>query len=131
MTLSSPGLACFPKSLRIRKRSEYLLVQEGGRKLSTPSFLVFVRSAESGLAAAGPAPARVGITVTRKVGGAVVRNRIKRLVREAVRRHKMWFPAGREVVVVAKHPAAELGYADVRRELETLCSRFFTRPTRP
>jgi ribonuclease P protein component len=105
-------------------------VQDGGRKLSTPSFLVFVRSVEPDPSTAALAPARVGVTVTRKVGGAVVRNRIKRLVREAVRRHKMWFPAGREVVMVAKHPAAQLGYADVERELETLCSRYFTRTTR-
>ncbi len=129
MSHTAVAPATFPKRIRIRKRPDYLAIQGGGRKLSTPSFLVFVRSAA---AAVGPSteelpPARFGVTVTRKIGGAVVRNRIKRLVREALRRHKMWFPAGRDLVLVARHPAASLGYADVERELETLCRRYFAR----
>jgi ribonuclease P protein component len=119
--------AGFPKSRRVRKRSEYLRVQSGGRKLQTPSFLVFVLASAPSSESTGTPPARFGITVTRKIGGAVVRNRIKRLVREAVRRHASWFPSGRDVVLVALRGAAELGQADVERELETLCSRHFNR----
>ena len=44
---------------------------------------------------------RVGYTVTKKVGGAVFRNRIKRLVREVFRRNKSAFPRGTDVVLVA------------------------------
>jgi ribonuclease P protein component len=124
MTRRPAGL---PRSERIRKRRDYLRVQQGGRKLSTPSFLVFVTVVPPPEAGAAVGPARFGVTVTKKVGGAVVRNRIKRLVREAVRRHKLWFPRGREVVFVAKRPAPELRYADVIRELEQLCTRFFAR----
>lgn len=130
-TVSPTFPQTFPKSVRVRKRSDYLAVQGSGRKLTTPSFLVFVRSrgAEAGAADPGAAslPARFGVTVTRKIGGATVRNRIKRLVREAVRRHKMWFPAGRDVVLVARRPAADLHYTDVERELETLWRRYFAR----
>ena len=110
----------------MRRRPDFLRVQQGGRKLSTPSFLVFLCSRP---AAPGgePVPMRFGLTVTRKIGGAVVRNRIKRLVREAVRRHKLWLPRGHEVVFVAKRAAADLCYADVERELESLCRRYFAR----
>lgn len=115
---ASPSVK-LPRDERLRKRPDYLRVQASGRKLQTPSFLVFVsRTPSSG-------PTRFGVTVTRKIGGAVVRNRIKRLVREVVRVHKMWFPPGRELVFVAKRGAAALCYHDLERELETLCSRYF------
>lgn len=128
MSRTAVAPATFPKRVRIRKRPDYLAIQGGGRKLSTPSFLVFVRTNPAPASSTEEeAPARFGVTVTRKIGGAVVRNRIKRLVREALRRHKMWFPAGRDVVLVARRPAADLGYLDVERELETLCRRYFAR----
>jgi len=54
----------------------------------------------------GPSLAgRLGLTVTKKVGNAVVRNRIKRLVREWIRLHG-WVPTGWDMVVVAKDSAA-------------------------
>lgn len=53
------------------------------------------------------APWKMGITVTKKVGNAVTRNRIKRWVREAARRCQPW-PAGVDVVVLARQQAATL-----------------------
>lgn len=108
----------FPKSARLRRRGEFLRVQGGGRKIHTDSFLVFVLPQDV------PGPARVGITASRKLGGAVVRNRVKRLVREAFRRHRLLFPSGLDVVFVAKKHAAEAQYDQVVREIEKLCRRF-------
>ena len=100
----------FRPSERLRKRSEFLRVQGEGRKVSTPHFLLFVLS--------GPAEgARLGITVSKKVGGATERNRIKRLVREVFRRNKSLFPSHRDVVVVAKQAAGDLDYVGVLDEL--------------
>ncbi len=56
-------------------------------------------------------PPRVGLSVGRKVGGAVERNLIKRLLREACLRHADALPAGHDVVLVARGPARELGEA--------------------
>ena len=107
----------FPKSARLRRRGEFLRVQDGGRKIHTDSFLVFVSPQVE------PGPARMGITASRKLGGAVVRNRVKRLVREAFRRHKLLFPAGLDVVFIAKKNAVEVEYDQVVREIEKLCRR--------
>jgi ribonuclease P protein component len=115
MTSSS---ATFPKCDRIRRRIEYLSVQGRGRKLHTDNFLVFVLRAPDG-------PPRFGITVTKKVGGAVVRNRVKRVVREVLRRHKAWFPTASGVVLVAKQGAAGIGFVAAEREIELLCARCF------
>jgi ribonuclease P protein component len=119
---SLPTPASLPKCERIRKRTEYLAVQGHGRKLASEHFLLFVLQRATPHAAA-PAEVRGGFTVTRKVGGAVVRNRVKRRLREVFRRHKGWFPAGSEIVLVARPNAARLGYADVEREIGRLAAR--------
>jgi ribonuclease P protein component len=66
---------------RIRKRSEYQRVYDHGRKIFSKSFVLFYL--ENGLARP-----RLGITASRRAGGAVQRNRAKRLLRE-------WFRLGR------------------------------------
>ena len=74
-----------------------------------------------------PGPTRVGVTASRKLGGAVRRNRVKRLVREAFRRHKLLFPRGFDLVFVAKKNAVDAEYEQVVREMERLCRKHFPR----
>lgn len=65
--------------------------------------------------------------MSKKVGNAVVRNRIKRWVREFVRSTPDWLPDHVDVVVIAKHNAARLaGLADVSADLGRLESRMRT-----
>jgi ribonuclease P protein component len=70
---------------------------------------------------------RVGYTVSRKVGNAVARNRVKRWLREAVRVVPQW-PDGVDVVLVARADAATAGLAGIRTDLGDLLARL--RPSR-
>ena len=89
-----------------RQRAEFLAVQSGGTKLHGRHVLAIVkrRDPEQGRG-------RLGLTVTKKVGNAVVRNRIKRLLREWLRLHG-WVPAGWDLVLVAKDSAARQLHPD-------------------
>ena len=74
----------------------------------------------------------LGITVTRKIGNAVARNRIKRLVREVFRLNRERLPAGLDLVWVAKQQAAQACFADVLEDFDTLARRTdLTRPHGP
>ena len=63
-----------------------------------------------------PGPARLGLVVTKKVGNAVQRNRIKRLARACFRLWPEFVPDGVDLVVIARQGAAELALAQVQRE---------------
>lgn len=95
----------------MRKRADFLRIQSSGRRVTTPNF-VFVLSP----AASPSARARLGITASRKIGTAVVRNRAKRLVRVAFRSTPELWPEGSEVVVIVRRPLGELSAGDVIEE---------------
>ncbi|PRD43270.1 ribonuclease P protein component [Phyllobacterium phragmitis] len=107
------------KPLRLRKRAEFLTVRTGEKRRG-PFFLLEVKTrSEAGFAAAkaGNRP-RVGITVTKKNGNAVIRNRIRRRLREAVRTHAAGDMAdGTDYVIVARRDALDAPFTELGREL--------------
>lgn len=109
--MPSPDGNDFGKRWRIRRRSEYLAVQGRGTRIHSSFFLLLVLPNRR-------SQPRLGITVSRKVGKAVVRNRIRRRVREVFRQNKAWFPAGLDVVVIAKRSAAGVSFSQVYEDLE-------------
>lgn len=105
----------FPPSCRLRTSREYAQVWRQGRRCHTAQLLV--------LAAVGSAGTRLGISVSRKVGNAVCRNRIKRWLREYFRRHRADIQAGVELSVVVKPGAASLDHAAFVRQLQEALRR--------
>lgn len=103
----------FGRERRLRKRAEFLRVQSTGRRVSTPHFTLLVA-----ISPEASAPSRLGVVTTRKLGGAVKRNRIKRVCRECFRLWPELLPNGVDLVVIAKLGADALALSDVRREWE-------------
>ncbi|SEA36189.1 ribonuclease P protein component [Desulfuromusa kysingii] len=104
---------CYPVSMRLRKRWEYQLVRKMGCKYHTPHFvlLVFINSEKT--------CTRLGITVTRKVGNAVHRNRLKRLTREFFRQSNFDYPI-RDYSIIVKRGASLLSSSEIMLELRSL-----------
>ena len=103
----------FPKDRRLAKRREFVHVYDTGRKVFSRYSVLFV--APNGLG-----HTRIGITATKKLGKANIRNRFKRWTREVYRRQRE--PLGIDarsvdIVVNVKPNAAEATFADYSREL--------------
>ena len=98
-----------PRADRIRRREDFLRIQSEGRRVHTPHFILVVLPATD-------TRLRLGVTVSRRVGDSVRRNRVKRLVREVFRRNRGLFPPASDVVVVARAGASGLDYAAVCAE---------------
>ena len=110
-----------PTSARIRRRREFLALQGSAKRRPTRHFLVLV--------ARDAAPtARLGITVTRKIGNAVLRNRVKRSVREAFRRCRETLPGGIALVVIARDGSPRLAAREVAEELAPVFSQLSEAP---
>ena len=107
----------FPREARLRKRRDFLKVQHRGRRLWGRQFIVYIRPGRTGRS-------RLGITVSRKVGGAVHRNRIKRWVREAYRTRPDLFKQPIDIVVIAKRGIEDFSLHTIRDDLARVVSRF-------
>jgi ribonuclease P protein component len=95
----------------LRRSADFDRVLRSGRRIGTASLTLFVRDNENGFP-------RVGLAVGRKLGKAVVRNRIKRRLRALVRPLAGRSQAGRDVVIVAKPPAIAAAAARLRDEVQ-------------
>src|SRR5688500_5859809 len=111
----------FRPSEHIRQRAEYETIYESGAKVSGRYMTLFVkRSTEP--------RARLGLAATRKIGGAVIRNRAKRLARELFRHHK---PAeSLDIVVVPRREFLDASFPTLEREFSALVERGVTAPPR-
>jgi ribonuclease P protein component len=99
----------FPHKVRIVRSSDYRSLYREGRKIQSERFVLFGRENCIGRH-------RLGLTVSRKVGGAVVRNRIKRLFREIFRRSSVEIPSQLDIVVNAKPGCVGASFVELRAE---------------
>jgi ribonuclease P protein component len=113
--LSGPGKRSkFPRSVRLLRHADFERVYKQGRRHFAAHMTVFYlsRPVNENEVDCG----RVGFTVGKVLGGAVVRNRMKRRLREAVRLHGM-IPAAMDVVINPKKSLLTAAFVDVQREI--------------
>jgi len=107
---SRPPRMTFPREARLVRRGEFDAVYRAGRRRSSGHFTVFLR--------ANALPhSRFGFSIKKALGNAVVRNRIRRRVREIVRCHQGEIPAGWDIVIHPKSAVARASFAGLRAEL--------------
>ena len=106
--------ARFPKTKRLLKHADFDRVYREGKRQVSRNLSVFYLLPQAN---AGDA-VRVGITVGRALGGAVARNRIKRRMREAVRRHLHELTGAMDVVINPRKSVADLDIVELEKEVE-------------
>ncbi|MET7901580.1 ribonuclease P protein component [Streptomyces sp. NPDC005336] len=118
-----------PTEHRLRRREDFAAAVRRGRRAGRPLLVVHYRSGltsgDTDPHAPGESapPARAGFVVSKAVGGAVVRNLVKRRLRHLMRDRIDRFPAGSLVVVRALPGAGEAGYDQLARDLDTAVQR--------
>jgi ribonuclease P protein component len=100
----------FRKHERLRSHKDFKLALQHGSRRQTKNFTIILRPNALQFS-------RLGVTVSKKVGNAVKRNRVKRCLREFFRLHKHKLPPSHDLVIIAKKDAATLAYHDIREEL--------------
>jgi ribonuclease P protein component len=114
------GVAGGRRSLRghrLKRNRDFRIVFYRGKSVANRFYVLYVSRRVSG------EPARVGFSVSKKVGNAVLRNRVKRLLREVMRVRAQTLPDGVDVVIIARKDAAGLGLQQVDRQVQTLLRR--------
>jgi ribonuclease P protein component len=108
----------FSKAQRLLKRSEYVHLSKEGRKISGKVFWASVAEGRAG-------QTRLGITVTKRVGKAYQRNRIKRVIREYFRLNKHRFDTIHDINIIATREAAKQSNSQLNAHLERLFSQIY------
>lgn len=103
----------FAAADRLHRSAEFLRLQRNGVRFQSPHFVFYAGSLDD-----DPARSRLGVTVSRRIGNAVVRNRVKRRVRESFRKAlRTQMPVGTSLVVIARAGAGALESAAIADEL--------------
>jgi ribonuclease P protein component len=99
----------FPRAHRLTARRQFLVVYGTGRQVSCASFTMFGLENDLG-------HCRLGVTATRRIGGAVARNRAKRVLREVFRRNRIRLDVPMDLVINVRAALLERTTVDVERE---------------
>jgi ribonuclease P protein component len=106
----------FPKSSRVTTKKEFQAIYQTGNKIVDHYLVVYFKPNQLGRV-------RLGISVSKKIGGAVVRNRIKRLFREVFRLNKHRYRPSYDLVCIARKPVRQLNFTQLCHRLDRVLVR--------
>ncbi|WP_449538285.1 ribonuclease P protein component [Ferdinandcohnia sp. Marseille-Q9671] len=98
------------KEYRIKKNQDFQTAFKSGKSSANRQFVVYVYQNE------GQEHFRIGLSVSKKIGNAVTRNRIKRLIRQFFLEHKS-LVKDKDYVIIARKPVAQMSYEEVQKSL--------------
>jgi len=104
------------KTISLKKNYEFVRIYKKGKFYAGKYIVLYVQKNRLG-------SNRLGITVNKKVGKSVKRNRMKRLIRESYRFFEDFVPSGLDIVIVARNVETEYGFADIRKEMKFLLKK--------
>lgn len=100
------------KKQRIKKNEEFQRVFKHGKSFANRQFVVYVCDAPD------QQEFRIGLSVSKKIGNAVMRNRIKRYIRQSFFEMKEELLQDRDYIIIARHPAAKYDFHETKKSLQ-------------
>jgi ribonuclease P protein component len=98
------------KSYRIKKNEDFQAIFKKKKSFANRQFVIYLMDKP------GQDHFRIGLSVSKKLGNAVVRNRIKRYIRESVKELQKQI-VDKDIIIIARHPVAEMNFHEVKKSL--------------
>lgn len=111
------GVLLLKKTYRLRKNKDFKRVYEGKFSIPSGTLVLYVLKTER---AGAP---RIGISVSKRVGNSVLRNRVRRRLREAVRPYIGTLPEGTDFVIVGRSRIAAASFSQIQKDLSRVLHR--------
>ncbi|WP_274365070.1 ribonuclease P protein component [Paenibacillus thermotolerans] len=105
------------KRLRLRKREDFSRVFKHGKAAANHQLVVYVKPSKDAESF------RVGISASKKIGNAVVRNKMRRRLKEILRGMETRIAKNVDIVVIVRKPAVELEFSDLKRSVHHVLKR--------
>ena len=109
----------FSKQYRLRKSNDFKRVFSRGKRIATPFFVLYLLPNRL-------AVSRLGVQVKAKLGTAIKRNTMKRMVREVFRKMKSEFVPSVDIIFIAEKPLSRLKYQELEAELRKGLQRYLS-----
>lgn len=100
------------KAFRIKKNNDFQAVFKKGNSVANRQFVIYILNKEE------QKNFRIGLSVSKKIGNAVKRNQIKRYIRQVFHEFSDRIMTGKDYVIIARKPVADMDYHTVKKSLE-------------
>nr|WP_254635206.1 ribonuclease P protein component [Paenibacillus chitinolyticus] len=99
------------KKLRLAKREDFQKVYRYGKSAANHQFVLYYMPRREN------EHFRLGISASKKIGNAVIRNRLRRVLKEIIRLNEERFPGGYDYIVIVRKPAVEMDFHEMEKSI--------------